>query len=53
MTAMKRLSIVLVLAVGVAALAIRAQNGRKPFTVVEATIADMRAALDQKRVTSR
>src|ERR687888_2017290 len=51
---MKRVSILLVLlAVGVAALAIRAQNGRKPFTVVEATIADMRAALEQKRVTSR
>ena len=26
---------------------------QKPFTVVEATIADMRAALEQKRVTSR
>jgi len=53
MTAMKRLSILLGLAVAAAALTIRAQNGRKPFTVVEATIADMRAALDQKRATSR
>src|SRR5580692_421081 len=27
--------------------------GQKPFNVVEATIADMRTALEQKRVTSR
>jgi amidase len=53
MSPMKRLAILLVLIIAAAALAIRAQNGRKPFTVVEATIADMRAALDQKRVTSR
>src|ERR1700684_1891431 len=27
--------------------------GQKPFTVVEATIADMRTAMEQKRITSR
>ncbi len=27
--------------------------GQKPFTVVEASIADMRTAMEQKRVTSR
>jgi amidase len=53
MSPMKRLAILLALIIAIAALAIRAQNGRKQFTVVEATIADMRAALDQKRITSR
>jgi amidase len=44
----------------VAVIALSAQTkrgaapaGRKPFTVVEATIPDMRAALEQGRVTSR
>ena len=54
MTAMKRVSVVLTLLVAAAALTIRAQNGRpRPFTVVEATIPELRAAMEQKRVTSR
>jgi amidase len=43
------------LAVGfvvVAALALNARAQKRPFTVVEATIADMRAALEQHRTTS-
>src|SRR5262249_15111848 len=54
MTAMKRVSSALTLLVAAAALTIRAQNARpKPFTVVEATIPELRAAMEQKRVTSR
>src|SRR5260370_18196946 len=30
-----------------------AQMAQKPFSVVEATISDMRAAMEQKRITSR
>jgi amidase len=51
---MKRLSILLTLAVAAAALTARAQNPRPtPFAVVEATIPEMRVAMEQKRVTSR
>jgi amidase len=61
MRAMKRLIVVSVvpalLAVGLAASAppvpAPAPAPGKPFTVVEATITDMRTALEQKRVTSR
>ncbi len=58
---MKRIVLVLGLLVATAALTLRAQNVRtaqrtataKRFSVVEATIPDMRTALEQKRVTSR
>jgi amidase len=51
---MKRLIIVAVLAVVPIAIA-RAQRDApaKPFTVVEASIADMRMLLDERRITSR
>jgi amidase len=48
---MKRL-LILVAVLGAAAEILWAQR-RTPFTVVEATIADMRSALEQRRVTSR
>src|SRR5689334_19024651 len=58
---MKRIVLVLGLLVATAALTLRAQNVRtaqrtataKRFSIVEATIPDMRTALEQKRVTSR
>ena len=58
---MKRVLILAALLMATATLTIRAQNARssqhstppKRFTVVEATIPEMRAALEQKRVTSR
>ena len=54
MTAMKRASIALPFAVLAATLTLVAQNHRPtPFTVVEATIPDLRTAMEQKRVTSR
>ena len=61
MTAMKRALFFAALLIATATLAIRAQNARpapppaaaKRFTVVEATIPELRAALEQKRVTSR
>ena len=61
MTAMKRALIFGVLLIAAATLTIRAQNARpapaaaasKRVTVVEATIPELRAALEQKRVTSR
>jgi len=61
MAAMKRALIPAIVLIATATLTIRAQNAKpaarpaaaKPFTVVEATIPEMRAALEQKRVTSR
>lgn len=58
---MKRLPFALTLFVAVATLVTCAQRrpptpsalARAPFTVVEATIPDMRAAMEQRRVTSR
>src|SRR5262245_917927 len=57
---MRRTLIALALILIAVTLAIRAQApkptspaARKPFTVVEATIGDMRAAMEQGRVTSR
>ena len=50
---MRRVTVFTSAAIAVAALTIHAQNSGKPFTVVEATIPEMRAALEQKRVTSR
>jgi amidase len=56
---MSRRLFAIVLVVAIATLTIRAQNSRKPptpsrkpFTVVEATIPEMRAAMEQRRVTS-
>jgi amidase len=48
---MKRL-LILIAVLGAAAELLWAQR-RSPFTVVEATIAEMRSALEQRRVTSR
>src|SRR6476660_9151209 len=60
MSLMKRPLVVLALAVAAATLSIVAQTRRAPapaahtsFTVVEATIPDMRTAMEQGRVTSR
>lgn len=54
MTAMKRVAIALVVVVTAATLTIGAQTNKpKAFTVVEATIPEMRTAMEQKRVTSR
>jgi len=58
---MRRLLTAIALCLPLTALAIRAQSpsktaapaARKPFTVVETTIAEMRRALEQKRTTSR
>jgi amidase len=57
---MRRLLIATALLLATATLGIRAQtkkhvprSARKPFTVVEATLADMRTAMAQGRVTSR
>src|SRR5438552_1789714 len=57
---MKRLSFAIGLAAVLATMTgVRAQNGRAAapartsFTVVETSIADMRTALEQRRVTSR
>jgi amidase len=56
---MKRLLAALALAVAIATLSISAQTKRaaapahRPFTVVEATIPDMRTAMEQGRLTSR
>jgi amidase len=52
---MKRLAVFLLLAVAAVALALYAQNTRaqKPFSVVEASIPEMRAAMEQGRVKSR
>ncbi|MEO6260657.1 MAG: amidase family protein [Thermoanaerobaculia bacterium] len=51
---MKRIVIVLVLALSLAAISARAKDSaKKPFTVVEATIPEMQAALRSGRVTSR
>src|SRR5579864_8420715 len=51
---MRPLTIGLALALAAAALTLRAQNNRlHTFTVVEATIPEMRSAMEQKRVTSR
>src|SRR5579864_5146435 len=51
---MRPLAIGLALALAAAALTLRAQNNRlHTFTVVEATIPEMRSAMEQKRVTSR
>lgn len=47
---MRRVSLLAAVLVGVATLTIHAQ--RSPFTVVEASISEMRAALDARRVTS-
>ena len=41
------------LAVAIVTFAARASARARPFTVVETTIAEMRAALAQRRVTSR
>ena len=49
-------SLILVVGLVTAVALVEAQRGDRPvpsFTVVEATIADMRTALEQKRVTSR
>ena len=59
MSPMKRLLAALALALGIATLSISAQTKRaaapahRPFTVVEATIPDMRTAMEQGRLTSR
>ena len=59
MASMKRAALLIAVLLAAATLTIRAQNAArprtaaKPFTVVEATIPEMRAALEQKRVTSR
>jgi amidase len=45
--------VALTIAVAILVIAARASARPKPFTVVETTIADMRAALKQRRVTSR
>ncbi|HZR24542.1 MAG TPA: amidase family protein [Vicinamibacterales bacterium] len=51
---MTRVAIALFCAVTAATLTIGAQTTRpKPFSVVEATIPEMRTAMEQKRVTSR
>ncbi|HWZ31661.1 MAG TPA: amidase family protein [Bryobacteraceae bacterium] len=51
---MKRLAVFLLLGVAAVALALFAQNtgAQKSFTVVEASIPEMRAAMEQGRVTS-
>jgi amidase len=59
MSPMKRLLAALALALAIATLSISAQTKRaaapahRPFTVVEATIPDMRTAMEQGRLTSR
>jgi amidase len=50
---MRRVLSVAAVAFAVVALAIHAQSRRTPFSVVEATISEMRAAMEQKRITSR